>query len=74
MQEIMTKIENENKLVFIMGDFNINLLNYENHTPKSDFLNTLFVNHLQPLILNQQELLTQHQPLIDNIFSNDVTR
>ena len=48
MQEIMTKIENENKLVFIMGDFNIKLLHYENHSPTSDFLNTFFTNHLEP--------------------------
>ena len=51
MQEIMSKIANENKRVFIMGDFNINLLNYENHTPTSDFINTFFTNHLQPSIL-----------------------
>ena len=30
LREIMSKIANKNKLEFIMGDFNINLLNYEN--------------------------------------------
>ena len=73
MQEIVTKIERENKLVFIMGNFNINLLNYENHTPTSDFLNTFFTNHLQPLILQPTRVTSSTSTLIDNIFSNDVT-
>jgi len=74
MQEIMTKIENENKLVFIMGDVRIYLLNYENYTHTSDFLNTLFTNHLQPLILQPTRVTDSASTLIDNIFSNDVTR
>ena len=28
----------EKKLLFIMGDFNFNLLNYESHTETNDFL------------------------------------
>ena len=71
MQEIMTRTENENKLVFIMGDFN--LLNYENHTPTSNFLNTFFTNHLQPLILQPTRVTDSISTLIDNIFSNDIT-
>ena len=73
MQEIMTKIESENKLVFIMGDFTINLLNYENHTTTNDFLNTFFTNHLQPLILQTTRVTSSTSTLIDNIFSKDVT-
>ena len=73
MQETITKIENENKLVFVMGDFNINLLNYENHTPTNDFINTFFTNHLQPLILQPTRVTDSTSTLIDNIFSNDVS-
>jgi len=73
MQEIMTKIENENKLVFIMGDVRIYLLNYENYTHTSDFLNTFFTNHLQPLVLQPTRVTDSTSTLIDNIFSNDVT-
>ena len=73
MQEIITKIENEKKLVFIMGNFNINSLNYENHTPTSDFINTFFANHLQPLILQPTKVTDSTSTLIDNIFSNDIS-
>ena len=37
----MAKISKENKLVFCMGDFNVNLSNYNGHTHTNDFLNTM---------------------------------
>ena len=52
IQEILSIIANENKTTFIMGDFNLNLLNSENHALTSDFINTMFANHFQPLILH----------------------
>ena len=39
-----------NKLLFIMGDFNINLLDYASHTPTSDFINNFFSHSLLPCI------------------------
>ena len=73
VQEIITKIENENKLVFVMGDININLLNYENHTSTSDFINTFSTNHIQPLILQPTRVTDSTSTLNDNIFSNYVS-
>ena len=35
------KINRENKICFILGDFNINLLNYDNHNLTELFVNTL---------------------------------
>ena len=31
VNQTMQKISRENKLIFLMGDFNVNLLNYESH-------------------------------------------
>ena len=73
MQEIMSKIDNENKTTFIMGDFNLNLLNSENHVLTSDFINTMFANHFQPLILQPTRVTDSTSTLIDNIFSNDLS-
>ena len=56
-----------------MDDFDINLLNYENHIPTSDFLNTFFANHLQPLILQPTRVTDSTSTLIENIFSIDIT-
>ena len=73
MQETLSKIANENKIAIIMGDFNINLLNFENHTLSSDFINTMFSNHFQPLILQPTRVTDSTSTLIDNIFSNDLS-
>ena len=34
----------ENKTLYIMGDFNINLLNFENHHPTNNFFVFLFID------------------------------
>ena len=73
IQEILSKTANENKIAHIMGDFNINLLNSENHTLTSDFINTMFSNHFQPLILQPTRVTDSTATLIDNIFSNDLS-
>ena len=48
-ENIFSKIS-LNKPVFIMGDFNINILNYDSHTPTNDFINFLSVNNVLPCI------------------------
>ena len=37
----MTKISKENKLLFCMGDFSVNLLNYDMHSHTNDLVNTV---------------------------------
>ena len=41
INQTMEKISKENKLIFLMGDFNISLLNYESHGETNDFINTM---------------------------------
>ena len=69
-QETFSKLENENKLIFVMGDFNINLLNHENHTPTNEFINMMFSNNLQPSVLHPTRISDTCSTLIDNIFVN----
>ena len=38
MTSILQKVQRENKTLFIMGDFNINLYNYSSHTETNDFI------------------------------------
>ena len=40
MSHILEKISFENKGVYLLGDFNINLLNYETDRLTGEFLNT----------------------------------
>ena len=46
-QNVLSKLSS-NKLVFIMGDFDINLLEYASHTSTSDFVNNFFSHSLLP--------------------------
>ena len=49
-QPVINKITNENKNIFISGDFNINLLNISNDEQSLNFLNNLFSNLYIPHI------------------------
>ena len=52
MNEILGKISRDNKICYIMGDFNLNLLNNQNHNATGEFLDGLYshlffsVNHV----------------------------
>ena len=59
-----------NKLVFIMGDFNVNLLDYASHTPTSDFVNNFFSHSLLPCIHHPTRVSEQRASVIDNIYTN----
>ena len=72
LQEKLSKIDNENKLICVMGDFNINLIDYANHTPTNDFINMMFSQHLQPSVLHPTRITETTSTLIDNIFVNNV--
>ena len=68
-QNVLSKLSS-NKLVFIMGDFNINLLGYASHTPTSDFVNNFFSHSLLPCIHHPTRVSEQRALVIDNIYTN----
>ena len=60
-----------NKLVFIMGDFDINLLNYDSRMPANDFVNFFSANNILPTIHYPSRVFNQSESsVIDNIFTN----
>ena len=59
----------EQKQFFFLGDFNINLLNYNVHQPTNDFLDSLASNSIIPYILQPTKLTSHSKTLIDNIFT-----
>ena len=66
---ISRKIRKEKKIVFIVGDFNINLLNIDSDDYTESFLNLLLSSFFQPHILQPSEIVNHSKPsLIDNIF------
>ena len=71
MDKVMDKVSKENKLIFCMGDFNVNLLNYNIHSHTNDFVNTMISHHLLPYILHPTRVTDLSATVIDNIFSNN---
>ena len=70
--EVLNIIKTENKTCYLLGDYNINLLNSETHTPTSDFLDICFSNNFVPLI-NKPTRVTKHSAtIIDNILTNNI--
>ena len=60
----------KNKISVFLGDFNLNLLNYNDHQPTNDFLDSLASNSFIPYILHPTRITSHSKTLIDNIFSN----
>ena len=54
-----------------MGDFNINLLNYNVPADTNDLLNTMISHYLLPHILRPTRVTDHSATVIDNIFSNN---
>ena len=55
-----------------MGDFNINILNADSHTPTNEFIDLMYSNGLYPLISKPTRITSHTDTLIDNIFTNDL--
>ena len=67
--DVLQTIQTENKLCYIMGDYNVNLMNYESHDLTANFVDTIYSYYYVPLI-NRPTRVTQHSAsLIDNIFT-----
>ena len=66
---LLKKLSNENKQILVMGDFNINLLNYDDKNT-ANFLDTMF-SYFYLRFINTPTRVTGHsKTLIDNIFYN----
>ena len=70
LESILHKIRRENKVSYILGDFNINLLNNDYHQPTGEFFNLMSSNSFLPLITRPTRVTANSATLIDNIFTN----
>ena len=71
MSIILDKIGQENKLAYILGDYNINLLNAESHNQTGNFTEILFSHEYLPLITRPTRITQNSATLIDNILTNN---
>ena len=69
-KNIVTLIDGNNLDIFIMGDFNVNLLNAETNENNNVFLNLMYSHSFYPLITKPTRISTTSATLNDNICSN----
>ena len=73
LKTIFNITNKENKQIIIMGDFNIDLLKFEDQNGTSDFIEIMLSNFLQPFIIQPTRITENgNYSLIDNIFYNKI--
>ena len=74
MDKTLNQIKSEGKISYIMGDFNINLLNEGTHLPTGEFIENVMAQSFIPLITRPTRITPTSATIIDNIFSNNITQ
>ena len=63
LNKLLENISKEQKSIFLLADFNVNLLNYYEHNETNVFLDSLASNSFMPLIL-QPTRITSHSNVL----------
>ena len=67
LNKLLENISKEQKSIFLLGDFNVNLLNYNERNQANEFLDSLASNLFIPLILQPTRITSHSNSLIDVI-------
>ena len=70
MKTTLLKLNKENKEIYICGDFNINLLKYDEDIVVQEFYNLMTLHVFIPQITLPTRITDSSMTLIDNIYSN----
>ena len=68
---ILNKMSAENKINYLMGDFNIDLLKDDIHRPTHDYLNLVYSHSLIPTIYKPTRITEHSATIIDHILTNN---
>ena len=71
IEPIYRKINSENKHVYIMGDFNIDLLKTDVHRPIHDYVDFIYSFSMLPSIYKPTRITATTATCIDNILTNN---
>ena len=69
LKQFLHKSKNKNS--YLVGDFNLNLLDHRTNTKVKDYLNLTFQNFLIPVINKPTRITKSNAVLIDRILTND---
>ena len=68
--KLLENTSKEQKSIFLLGDGNVNLLNYNEHNETNEFSDSLASNSNIPLSLKSTRITSPSNTVINNIFSN----
>ena len=68
VNDLVHSLKSEKKCCYLLDDYNINLLNYDQHVPTGEFVDMLSSNGFLPLITRPTRVTPTSATLIDNIF------
>ena len=71
--KILLIISKDNKQCYFMGDFNLDLFRYDQHSATQEFVDSSFSHMFIPLITRPMRITSHTATLIDNIFTNSFT-
>ena len=74
LNNLLKKINQEQKKLFLLCDFNIDLMHYNEHKPTNKFLDSLSSNSYLPYIIQPSRHTSHSRTIIDNIFSNVISK
>ena len=71
LKTFLNKIHKLKKHIYLVGDFNINLINYASNNNAKNFINTLLQNNFIPTINKSTRITNRSSTLLDNIITNN---
>ena len=74
LNKILEKNSKEQRPIFLLVNFNVNLMNCSALNPANEFLDSVASNSFIPLILQPTRITSHSNTLIDNIFSNIIDK
>ena len=73
VNNLLDKLSKEKDTVFLSGDFDIDLLNYDQHLPTNEFLDNFSSHMLLSHIVQPTRKRNNSKTLIDNTYSHMIT-
>ena len=72
LNKLLENIFKEQNCMFLLADFKVNHLNYNEHNQTNEFLDSLASNTFIPLILQATRITSHSNTLLNNIFSSAI--
>ena len=72
LDSLLASISKENKIRYVLGDWNLDLINHHCHDTTGELLETMYSRMFFPLITRPTRITSNTATLIDNIFTTNV--